>query len=109
MIKFERLIKVLDKAFELKLIDGLSYNTKKDEFDRDIDFTIIRCGTGYKISWWSNVAYLYVGDSFQLPFDDLEVSGTWPNNFKTNLQFEYNKNKCAIIGLEGYPKELEEK
>ena len=104
MITFEQLTKALEKAFELKLIDALSYNTKDGEFDRDIRFTVIRNEKSYKISWWSNIAYLYIGDSFQLPFDGLEVSGTWPNNFKTNLQLEYCGNKCAIIGLEEYPK-----
>ena len=53
----------------------------------------------YKIEWWVNLSYLTHG-ALMVPFHTVKISGTWPNHFKTNLQFYYYNNACAILPLE---------
>ena len=37
-------------------------------------------------------------------FDDVEYSGTWPNQFKSNLQFKARGVVVAVLGIEKYDK-----
>ena len=70
-------------------------------FDRDIKFIVRKIE--YRIQWWINLCYLFIGE-VQIPFHYIEISGTWPNLFKTNIQFSgLDGNKVAIIPAEEYP------
>jgi hypothetical protein len=51
-----------------------------------------------KIVWWSNVAYVFISGS-QVVFDTLDVSGTWPNEFKLSINFRYNNKAVCIVPL----------
>ena len=55
---------------------------------------------------------LYINNTVQIPFYYFEESWTWPNGFKTNLQFYDNKkesgflakgNIVCILPIEKYP------
>jgi hypothetical protein len=43
-----------------------------------------------------------------VPFHKFNFSGTWPNFAKTNIQFEYYDNQCAIIPVELYKRDVED-
>jgi hypothetical protein len=58
-----------------------------------------------KIIWYTNGAYIYHNEII-IPFQAVEVSGTWPNKAKANLQFDNSYGeKCCIIPIEYYRKE----
>jgi len=59
-------------------------NSIAPDFDREHEFSVR--GVRYKIEWWTNICYLYI-DEVIIPFGFMELSGTWPNRFKTNIQF----------------------
>lgn len=93
-----------------ELIEGLCECPDKDGFNRAFEFTVR--GVKYKIIWWCNTSYLHIGEAF-LPFGWLEISGTWPNGFKNNIQFADRvkegqfdcPNTVAVIPLEEYKEE----
>ena len=91
----------LDKVLHLnRNIEGVIWDqVKPGEFSRGVYFMVR--GMAYKIEWWSNVGYLFK-ERLQIPFDHVELSGTWPNSFKENLQFHYNGRVCAILPVEPY-------
>jgi hypothetical protein len=62
----------------------------------------------YEITLFANECYLWCG-GLQIPFYCCEVSSTWPNGFKRNLQFYYDGEVCAVIPLEEYPEGSEYK
>ena len=79
-------------------------------YHRNFYFTIR--GIKYRIEWWSNVRYLLVGEreEVQIPFDNFRLSGTWPNHFRTNLQFYDTAGEVVcIVPIEPYEKEETEK
>ena len=61
-------------------------------------------GATYNIEWWSNISYLLLPNDMVIPFSSVEVSGTWPNEYKNNLQFYHNGEICAILPIEHYGK-----
>jgi hypothetical protein len=71
----------------------------KHGFSRTCQFFVR--GEVYAIEWWANMSYLSV-DELIIPFESVELSGSWPNHFKVNLQFEYNGQCCAILPVEEY-------
>lgn len=71
-------------------------------FSRDLEFYVH--GKKYVIEWWVNGSYLYFNEGAMFSFDNVKVSGTWPNRFKTNLQFYQDGKVVAIIPLEQYSK-----
>lgn len=88
------------------LLSGVERGLLRDlkEFDvRQFEFTISLTGKKYKITWWVNICYLTTECGLYMPFHSIEISGTWPNHYKNNLQFTYHKDKCAIIPIEEYP------
>ena len=71
-----------------------------ETFDRVRKFEID--GMPYDIIWYKNISYLVCG-GLKVPFHKVYQSGTWPNDKKLNLQFEYcGGETCAIIELEDY-------
>ena len=68
-------------------------------FSRAYDFTVR--GVKYTVECWANICYLNCGE-LSIVFDNFEFSGTWPNSFKKNLQFYFNKKTIAILPVEEY-------
>ena len=64
-------------------------------------FKFIAFDKTYLIEWWKNLCYLYI-DDVQIPFEQVKITGTWPNRYKNNLQFYYNGEVCAILPIEKY-------
>ncbi len=69
-------------------------------FSRTLSF-VIR-DRKYKIERMWNLSKLIFEDGSVVLFDKCRVSGTWPNRFKTNLQFYLDKGPIAIIPIEEY-------
>lgn len=103
----EQRMKVIEKdvlknvlAFAPNVTDVEWINFDTNGFSRTIQFKANEIT--YKIEWWSNISYLQTNSGLVVPFENVEVSGTWPNRYKTNLQF-YNKGvTVAILPLEKY-------
>lgn len=94
-------IEDLDAVLEHKNILELERSALGNEMlDRVREFEIN--GMPYDITWYKNICYLVCG-GLKVPFYKVRQSGTWPNNKKLNLQFEYiDGATCAIIELEDY-------
>ena len=69
-------------------------------FSRTIAFDIRN--NKYKIVWFCNYSTLIINNEIEVIFDKIEISGTWPNGYKNNLQLEYKNNVICIIPLEEY-------
>lgn len=97
-MKIEDLDKVLssNKNIENVQVVKLDHETI---FERVRLFTIR--GQNYKIEWWTNGCYLWCGE-LSVYFSEVEISGTWPNRFKNNLQFYYDGETVAVIPIEEY-------
>ena len=82
-------------------IEYLGYvNIDEHGFSRTIAF-ILRSVT-YKIEWYSNISYLYVGEMI-VPFINVEHTDTYPHNYKSELRFTINKDNAyfpVIIPVE---------
>ena len=96
-MKLEKLAEVLDYAVGQGYIKDLT-----NEDIRNFTFTVVLTGAKYKVQWWVNICYLTTECGTYIPFHRFTLSSTWPNNFKMSIQLEYNKDKCAIIGVEEY-------
>ncbi len=71
------------------------------EFDREIIFE--SQGLEYLIEWWTNQSYLYICGVGPILFKRVELSSTWPNHAKNNLQFyQDSKTPCCIIEVDWY-------
>jgi hypothetical protein len=95
-IILEKLQKKLNSVCSYNIITDLKND---EEMFRLFSFKIN--GKDYLIEWWCNVCYLKF-DDIQVPFDDIEFSGTWPNEFKTNLQLYYNGVTSFVLGITKY-------
>lgn len=86
-------------------VTGVAWiNKEKYGFSRECEFHVR--GARYEVRWFTNTCYLKIGEA-EICFDQIKVTGTWPNNFKTNLQFyqdRYNDEPSvvAIIPIEEY-------
>ena len=82
-------------------IEFLGYiNIDKYGFSRTIAF-ILRSVT-YKIEWYSNISYLYIGEVI-IPFINIEHTNTYPHNYKSELRFTITKDNAyfpVIIPVE---------
>lgn len=76
---------------------------EEQEIWREINFRSLLNGTDYKITWYCNISYLSDREGLTIPFDQLSITGTWPNQYKNNLQLYYKGNVCCILPLEEYP------
>lgn len=85
MITIEQLDKVLEQA-------QLSILAPEDKgpthFERSRKFVID--GLEYRIEWWSNISYLYVG-MLCIPFDEMWIDNNSPRRHlsKMDLRFGY--------------------
>ncbi|GAA0348210.1 hypothetical protein GCM10008931_44370 [Oceanobacillus oncorhynchi subsp. oncorhynchi] len=100
-----------ENASELK---ELLYNTIKnapnvsyaewidsDDYGYSNRLEFIVKNKSYIIVWYWNESKLYFQNGL-FCFDKVEVSGTWPNDYKNNLQFYLNGRVVGVIPLEEY-------
>lgn len=92
-IKLETLFSVLNSHKNITNVsEGASF--------RHILFTIN--GFDYHIEWFINQCYLHY-NMLTVCFNNVKLSGTWPNKAKQNLQFyDAEGNPVAIIPVEEY-------
>jgi len=69
---------------------------------REFGFTV--GGKEFRIEWWINVSYLKTQCNCTIPFNDLEISGSWPNASKKNMYFKYYGEACCILPVEAWEK-----
>ena len=69
------------------------------DYNRVIKFTAFN--VEYKIVWWTNVSYLYIGN-VQIVFNNIDVSGSWPNKFKLNINFTTPAGTVCILPIKEY-------
>lgn len=95
------LIKVL-KAANATLLNEETFGELDGEANlvRNIDFNIAH--KHFNILWFKKLMRLSSQCGMSIMFDNVEYSGTWPNNFKKNLQFYRNGDTIAVIGIERY-------
>ena len=67
---------------------------------RAIEFRVR--GKKYKVEWYWNQSYLYFDEDSMFLFQEVEVSSTWPNRYKANLQFVQGGKTVAVIPLVPY-------
>lgn len=90
----------LEKVLQHKNITIIPIDEKEGELNRMRSFVVN--SQFYTIEWWKNVCYLYSG-GLMIVFCNAVQSGTWPNTFKTNLQFQNEHGTTmAVIGIERY-------
>jgi hypothetical protein len=94
----EELEQLLSKSDGIKIIGWI--NPDKYGFARDFKFLVK--DKEYIIEWWTNLCELKV-DGLIIPFTNVYLDDTWPNNSKLNLQFYNGKSSpCAILPVEFY-------
>ncbi len=86
-------------AFSPCITDAGWINHDKYGFSREYSFSVRN--TKYVIDCWKNMGYLRCGE-LNIPFHTFQICGTWPHQYKNELQFFYHGNTCAILPLEEY-------
>lgn len=102
-MKCEELVSVLKQA-GVEILNEIEFGKLDDSYNliRNLHFKVGR--VEYYINWFHNLMKIYtVGTTSFTVFTQIEHSGTWPNNFKRNLQMYYNNDCVCVIGLEKYP------
>ena len=90
----------LESALDHENVEGFAWvNADEYSFSRECEFYVR--GVRYEILWYVNMSYLYVGELF-LSFDNVFVSGNWPNNFAENIHFILNDEVVAVLPLTEY-------
>lgn len=67
-----------------------------DLLERVITFKVNR--VEYRIEWWCNLSYIYLGEFFTL-FDSLKMWRTWPNG-RLNVHFLLKSEIVAILPID---------
>lgn len=101
-MKCEELVSVL-KMSEVEILNEREFGEIDDNLKliRNLHFKVE--GVEYYINWFHNMMKIYtVGTTGFTIFTRIEHSGTWPNNFKRNLQMYYGEHCVCVIGLEEY-------
>ena len=98
IIKLDELHNVLEDGVNKGLLEGLTFDD-----ERTFKFTVKLTGCEYKIIWWINCSWIYTQCGMQNIFESVKISSTWPNRFKTNLQFKNKNEFCIAIPIEEYP------
>lgn len=75
-------------------------NKDKYEYSRDLEFMV--SNTNYRIKWFWNESQLFFNGNCMVRFDRCELSGTWPNKYKYNLQFYLNGEVIAVVPVGEY-------
>ena len=94
----------LEKVLNKNQIEVVGW-TNKDEYGFSRKYKFVVRGVEYVIDWWCNVSYLTTGEC-QIPFTDIEYSGTWPNSFRNNLVFKKAGEIVCVLPVEEYANEL---
>lgn len=93
-------IENLDKVLKSAQLDAMpSQANGETHFDRNRHFVID--GIEYKIQWWNNISYLYVG-LLTIPFDNIWIDANSPRRHlsKMDLRFSYRgETYGAILNL----------
>ncbi len=98
-IKFDSLIDLLKS--NKNIVDVENQQEGNGNFNRNIRFKVK--GNQYMIEWWKNTCYLHIDTRAFIVFSDVEISGTWPNRAKLNLQFiDLAGEKICILPIEDY-------
>ncbi|MFD1450868.1 hypothetical protein [Oceanobacillus sojae] len=83
-----------------KVINAEWINENEHGFTRTLSFTVNN--KKYIIDWmWNESSLHFDGDSLFM-FDKVEVSSSYPNGYRTNLQFYLHGRIIAVIPLEKY-------
>lgn len=104
-MKSEELVEVLKRS-KVEILNVDSFCELVDDtsiLERNIHFKV-GCDH-YSIEWYKNLMTLKIPliTSFEVKFDSIEHSSTWPNGYMRNLQMRYGGECVCIIGLEKYP------
>lgn len=75
-------------------------NVDKCGFSRKISFDV--SDKTYKIEWMWNQSTLFMDGDVEIIFDKCFAIGTWPNRYRTNLQFYHKDTPICIIPIENY-------
>ena len=101
-MKCEELMGVLNQS-GVEILNQDEFGTLDDDLNLVRKLRFFTGGTEYTIVWFHNMMTLHTWKSTQQTmFTRIEHSGTWPNNFKRNLQMYYDKHCVCVIGLEKY-------
>ena len=94
-------IEDLDRSLSYPTIMVIpSKNKGPEHFERMRKFIVF--GKEYTIEWWKNISYLFI-DGVQIPFYGMQISNTWPNRSKMNLQFYDDRDEvCCVLKIEDY-------
>jgi len=65
------------------------------DFRRTFAFSVK--GNFYSIVWYRNIMTLYFNGGGELKFASFELSGTWPNRARWNLQFYDDRGETVCI------------
>ena len=95
----------------IKDLKSTEYGTKSNltiRYDEDLPdgkaglnrniFIEAENGEKLTIEWWKNILYIKYGKSI-IPCDKIEVSSTWPNSSKLNIQASFEKNTIFILPI----------
>ena len=89
---FEEMCEIIQSAPTVKNVEIQSPRTIRFSVDEK----------EYRIEWYWNQSYLYFENDAMFLFQRVSLSGTWPNHYKTNLQFTQRSETIAIIPLVPY-------
>jgi len=90
----------LERILRDDRINGKPININQYGFSREFAFCID--GADYEIRWFHNQSTLSSG-FLDVIFHRADISGTWPNRAKMNIQFyDINNNVVAVLPIERY-------
>ena len=99
--EMKRVIRSTPNLSKILQPEELQGEFEPSEFNREIIFE--SQGLEYLIEWWTNQSYLYICGVGPILFKRVELSSTWPNHAKNNLQFyQDSKTPCCIIEVDWY-------
>jgi hypothetical protein len=81
-------------------IGGIPNNTDKYGFYRQ--FMLNCLGKNIIFEWYTNLCSAYIDDIQIFGFDNIEITGTFPNKYKMNIELKKNGNVICIIPIQKY-------
>jgi len=101
MIKMSNFtIEDLDRILDYPTIEVATVIEEPAKFIRVREFEVD--GNKFSIEWWANLSYLKIDDTLIIPFDTAELTNTWPNRSKMNIQFQYKGHTCVVLKVDSY-------
>ena len=100
MKTIEEIIKVLNSEYygvqsKLKVKYDEDLPNGEVGLNRKIE-VISENGEKFYIMWWKNISYLHYVNAI-IPFTDIKISSSFPNNSKLNLVLNYNNKESSFI------------